>query len=86
MGKLTWAVAALCGQPNLAGVKQAVDHILATSGLPEDQTGQLLAGSVTADCPENGELVEGFVRYVHHHQQGWMGNGTGLGVGAVLGN
>jgi hypothetical protein len=56
-------------QPNLAGVKHAVNHILATSGLPEDQTGRLLAGSVTADCPEYGVLVEDFVRYVHHRQQ-----------------
>jgi hypothetical protein len=56
-------------QPNLAGVKHAVNHILATSGLPEDQTGRLLAGSVTADCPEYGALVEEFVRYVHHRQQ-----------------
>lgn len=56
-------------QPNLAGVKHAVDHILATSGLPEDQTGQLLAGSVRADCPQNGELVEEFVWYIRHHNQ-----------------
>ena len=56
-------------QPNLAGVKHAVDHILATSGLPEDQTGQLLAGSVRTNCPEYGELVEEFVWYVHRRQQ-----------------
>lgn len=53
-------------QPNLAGVKRAVDHILATSGLPEDQTGRLLAGSVVADCPQDGPLVEEFVWYVKH--------------------
>lgn len=62
-------------QPNLAGVKHAIDHILATSGLPQDQTGQLLAGSVAADCPEKGELVDEFVWYVHRRQQ--SGTGTG---------
>ncbi|ORW89484.1 Uncharacterised protein [Mycolicibacter terrae] len=76
----------VCGfmsdQPTLAGVKHAVDHILATSGLPPDQTGQLLAGSVTADCPQYGELVEQFVWYVHHRQQQQQ-NG---GIGAVLGS
>ncbi|MGV0747638.1 hypothetical protein [Mycolicibacter heraklionensis] len=56
-------------QPNLAGVRHAVDHILATSGLPEDQTGRLLAGSVIADCPEDGLLVEEFVLYVKRRQQ-----------------
>lgn len=72
-------------QPNLAGVKHAVDHILATSGLPEDQTGRLLAASVSADCPEDGVLVEEFVWYIQHRQRSGMGNGAGLGVGAVLG-
>lgn len=56
-------------QPTLAGVKHAVDHILATSGLPEDQTGRLLAGSVSAKCPEYGVLVEEFVWYVQHRQK-----------------
>ena len=69
-------------QPNLGGVKRAVDHILATSGLPEDQTGRLLAGSVSADCPESGALVEEFVWYVHNRQQ----NGTGGGIGVTLGS
>lgn len=70
----------VCGfmrdQPNLAGVKYAVDHILATSGLPEDQTGRLLAGSVRADCPEDGPLVDEFVWYMKHRQQsgGLRGN------------
>lgn len=75
----------VCGfmadQPNLAGVKRAVNHILATSGLPQDQTGQLLAGSVMADCPEYGELVQQFIRYVHQRQQQQNG-----GIGAVLGS
>ncbi|MEO8814580.1 MAG: hypothetical protein ABI307_00325 [Mycobacterium sp.] len=66
-------------QPNLTGVKHAVDHILVTSDLPEDQTGRLLAGSVTAFCPDYGVLVEEFVWYVQHHQQGG-------GVGAILGS
>lgn len=73
--------AEVCGfindQPNLAGVKHAVDHILATSGLAEDQTGRLLAGSVTAFCPQDGELVQEFVRYVQRRQQSG---------GAVLGS
>ncbi|WP_235663933.1 hypothetical protein [Mycolicibacter terrae] len=71
-------------QPNLAGVKHAVNHILETSGLPQDQTGQLLAGSVMADCPQYGELVEEFIWYVHHRQQQQNG-GIGLGAGAILG-
>lgn len=63
-------------QPSLAGVKHAVDHILATSGLPEDQTGRLLAGSVMANCPEEGPLVEQFVWYVKHRQQQQAGGAT----------
>lgn len=63
----------VCGfmadQPSLAGVQHAVEHILGTSGLPEDQTGRLLAGSVATHCPEYGELVDGFVWYVRHRQQ-----------------
>lgn len=78
--------AEVCGfmrdQPNLAGVKHAVDHILATSGLPEDQTGRLLAGSVSADCPEDGQLVEEFVWYIHRRQQSSNGSaGTGITMG-----
>lgn len=65
----------MAGQPNLAGVKHAVDHILTTSGLPEDQTGRLLAGSVSANCPEYAPLVEQFVWYMRHRQQG---GGTGV--------
>ncbi|GFG68855.1 hypothetical protein MSEN_05750 [Mycolicibacter senuensis] len=68
-------------QPNLAGVKGAVNHILGTSGLPENQTGRMLAGSVTVDCPEYGGLVDEFVRYVQRRQQQQQ-NG---GIGAVLG-
>ena len=115
MGKLTCAVAALCGlplsltlagpvhasgdavssyvgdhgpevcalineQPTLTGVKHAVSHILETSGLPEDQTGRLLAGSVTAFCPEDGDLVEEFVWYIQHRQQNSVtGSGSALG-------
>ncbi|CAJ1500867.1 hypothetical protein MU0083_002539 [[Mycobacterium] kokjensenii] len=56
-------------QQNLAGVKHAVDHILATSGLPQNQTGRLLAGSVMAGCPEDGPLVDEFVWYVKYRQQ-----------------
>lgn len=67
-------------QPNLAGVKHAVNHILVTSGLPEDQTGRLLAGSVSADCPEYGALVEEFIRYVHRRQQ-QQSAGVGAGLG-----
>ena len=67
-------------EPNLAGVKHAVSHILATSGLPADQTGRLLAGSVIADCPEDGPLVEEFVWYEKRVQQN-----SGGGVGAILG-
>jgi hypothetical protein len=63
-------------QPSLAGVKHAVSHILATSGLPEDQTGRLLASSVIADCPEDGPLVQEFVLYERLRQQ----NGTAAGV------
>lgn len=55
-------------EPTLAGVKHAVSYILATSGLPEDQTGRLLAGSVIANCPEDGPLVEEFVWYQKHRQ------------------
>lgn len=73
----------VCGfmraQPGLPGVKHAVDHILATSGLPEDQTGPLLGASVTADCPDSADSVREFVWYVQHHQQG-------AGSGAVLGS
>ncbi|WP_233424753.1 hypothetical protein [Mycolicibacter heraklionensis] len=68
------------GQPNLAGVKHAVDHILATSGLPEDQTGRLLAGSVVAGCPEDGPLVEEFVLYVKRRQQQQAGGATMAGA------
>ncbi|OBI03092.1 hypothetical protein AWC18_11025 [Mycolicibacter nonchromogenicus] len=67
-------------QPNLVGVKLAVSHILATSGLPADQTGRLLAGSVRADCPEDGALVDEFVWYEKRRQQ------SNTGVGATLGN
>ena len=76
----------VCGfmrdQPNLGGVKRAVDHILATSGLPEDQTGRLLAASVSVDCPESGALVEEFVWYVRNRQQSSAGGG---GTGVTLG-
>lgn len=65
-------------QPNLAGVKNAVSHILETSGLPADQTGRILAGSVMADCLQDGPLVDEFVWYEKHRQQ------SGGGVGAVL--
>lgn len=67
-------------QPDLAGVRQAVDYILATSGLPEDQTGRLLGGSVATFCPEDAELVEEFVWYVRHRQ-----SSPGIGIGAILG-
>ncbi|MFL0179400.1 MULTISPECIES: hypothetical protein [unclassified Mycobacterium] len=66
-------------QPNLAGVKHAVSHILATSGMPADQTGRLLAGSVIADCPEDGPLVEEFVWYERHREQSNSGVGVTLG-------
>jgi len=66
-------------EPSLTGVKHAVSHILATSGLPEDQTGRLLAGSVLADCPEDGPLVQEFVWYEKHRQQ--SGNAAGVTLG-----
>lgn len=64
-------------QPSLVGVRNAVGHILATSGLPADQTGRLLAGSVMADCPEDGQLVQEFVYYERRRQQ------SSGGVGAI---
>lgn len=67
-------------EPDFAGVRRAVDHILATSELPADQTGRLLAGSVGQYCPEDAQLVEKFIWYVRHHQQ------QGSGIGVVLGS
>lgn len=71
--------AEVCGvmhaQPGVPGVKHAVDHILATSGLPEDQTGPVLGAVVSADCPDSAEAVREFVWYVQRHQQ----NGSALG-------
>lgn len=69
-------------QPNMAGVKHSIDHILATSSLPEDQTGRLLAGSVMADCPEQGPLVQEFVVYMKRRQQSNGGLGA---IGGMLG-
>lgn len=66
-------------EPDLVGVRHAIDHILDTSGLPQDQTGRLLAGSVGADCPEDAALVEEFVWYLRHHQQQAGGVGAALG-------
>ncbi|MBS9533965.1 hypothetical protein KIH27_10255 [Mycobacterium sp. M1] len=68
----------MTAQHNLAGVRDAVDHILATSELPQDQTGRLLAGSVTTFCPQDGDLVEEFIWYMQHRQ-------SGGGVGAIAG-
>lgn len=68
-------------EQNFIGVKHAIDVILATSGLPQDQTGRLLAASVKADCPEAGALVEEFVWVVKHHNQQDMQQSDG----AILG-
>lgn len=75
----------VCGlmheQPGLPGVRNAIDHIVTTSGLPQDQTGPVLGASVTTHCPDSAESVREFVWYAQHHQLG----GLGTGVGAILG-
>ncbi len=68
-------------QPNVVGVRHAVDHILETSDLPADQTGRLLGASVRAYCPEQGLPVQEFVWFVRNHQQ----NGGSLGASAIAG-
>lgn len=68
-------------EPNVVGVRHAVDHILATSGEPVDQTGRLLGASVRTYCPEQGLPVQEFVWFIRNHQQ----NGGSLGGSAIAG-
>lgn len=68
-------------EPNVVGVRHAVDHILETSGQPADQTGRLLGASVRTYCPEQGLAVQEFVRFMRNHQQ----NGGSLGAAAIAG-